>query len=171
MSNQIPERLIAFNAYDGNNVLLGVVDVELPEIVFMSDTVSGTGIMGEIDSTTIGHTEGMETTINYRTVIDRALKMLSPKGRTLTFRAAQQIANGATGASEAEGLRVTMTVKPKSFAPGTLAPAATTDSSSVFSVTYIAIYLKNKEHLVIDKLNQVFRIEGVDYYAPVRNLL
>ena len=54
-SNKIPERLIGFRVYNDNNDLLGIATVTLPMIEAMTDTVSGAGIAGEVESPVLGH--------------------------------------------------------------------------------------------------------------------
>lgn len=50
MSNPVPERLINFRVYVNGNNQAGVATVDLPDLEFMTDTVSGAGIAGEVDS-------------------------------------------------------------------------------------------------------------------------
>ncbi|QHJ79165.1 MAG: hypothetical protein [Caudoviricetes sp.] len=169
--NQIPERLINFNVYAGDNVLLGVADVELPEITKMTDTISGAGIAGEIESSVLGHFESMEATINYRTVQRVAAELLSSRARQLTLRGAQQVHDASTGETVVQRVRVTMNVQNKGFALGTFAPASNTDSSGTYEVTYLALYIDDKEVLIIDKYNMVFKINGIDELLAVRRAI
>ena len=62
-SNQIPERLINFRVYLDGSDLLGVASVELPSLESMSDTVSGAGIAGEVESPILGHFGSMTVTL------------------------------------------------------------------------------------------------------------
>ena len=171
MANQIPDRLINFNAYVGTAVQRAVADVELPEITKMTDTLSGAGIAGEVDSSVIGHFESMETTINFRVITSEALTLLSSKSKQITLRGAQQVHDASTGETLVKRIRVTMNVQNKGFSLGTLAPASNTDSSGTYEVTYIAVYIEDKEILIIDKFNMVFRVNGVDEMLPVRRAM
>ena len=57
----IPEKIINYKCYiDGEMSPTALVDAELPDIQFMSETISGAGIAGEIDSPTLGHFQNME---------------------------------------------------------------------------------------------------------------
>ena len=60
--NKVPERLINFRVYNDGNDLLGVANVDLPSIEAMSDTVSGAGIAGEVESPILGHFASMTAT-------------------------------------------------------------------------------------------------------------
>ena len=61
-TNSIPERLINYRVYNEANALMGMATVDLPELQAMSDTVSGAGIAGEIDSPVLGHYQAMSST-------------------------------------------------------------------------------------------------------------
>lgn len=50
MDKNIPEKLIDFRCYSDGTDLLGMVDVTLPKVDLMSETVKGAGIAGEIDT-------------------------------------------------------------------------------------------------------------------------
>ena len=55
MANIIPEVLNHFNIYNGANALVGVSgEVELPELEAITDTVEGTGVLGEIEDPVTG---------------------------------------------------------------------------------------------------------------------
>lgn len=168
MANQIPERLINFNVYNGTNVMLGVADVELPEVTKMTDTLSGAGIGGEVESSVLGHFESMEATINFRVVTKAAAELLSSRSRQITLRGVQQVHDASTGETLVQRVRVTMNVQNKGFALGTFAPASNTDTSGTYEVTYLALYIDDQEVLVIDKFNMVFKVNGVDELLAVR---
>ena len=65
--NKIPEKTIAFNVYRDGTVLMGVATVELPQLQAMTETISGAGIAGEIDSPTLGHFQSMTAKLSFRT--------------------------------------------------------------------------------------------------------
>lgn len=61
-ANYIPDRTINFNVTaDEGNIFLGVGTVDLPEIQKMTDTLSGSGIAGEVETPIPGHFQSMET--------------------------------------------------------------------------------------------------------------
>lgn len=168
---QIPEKLNNFSAFLNGNTWLGVADVTLPNFESMTETLSGAGIAGEVDSPTLGHFSSMTTTINWRTVVQEALLLLGQKSHTIDFRGAQQTYNSSTGEYKMFGLRVSMKVMPKTGTLGSLTPASPTETSNEFEVTYIKIFIDGKEVLELDKFNFIFKVAGTDYLAPVRQLL
>lgn len=73
--NKVPERLINFRVYNDGNDLLGVANVDLPSIEAMSDTVSGAGIAGEVESPILGHFGSMTATFTWRTITPELAKL------------------------------------------------------------------------------------------------
>ena len=67
-TNQIPERLINFRCYRNGNDLLGVATVTLPQFQAMTDTVSGAGIAGEVETPVLGHYSSITATVSFRTI-------------------------------------------------------------------------------------------------------
>ncbi|KEQ22307.1 phage major tail tube protein [Paenibacillus tyrfis] len=168
---QIPEKLINFSAYLNGNEYLGAADLTLPNLESMTETLSGAGIAGEVDSPTLGHFSSMTTTINWRTVDRSAIRLLGQKSHAIDFRGSHQLYNSATGEYRPSGIRVTMKVMSKTGTLGNFAPASPTETSNEFEVSYIKIFMDGQEVLELDKFNFIFRVEGTDYLAEVRQQL
>lgn len=165
---KVPDRLINFNAYADGNTLLGVVDVELPSITPMTETLSGAGIMGEIETPLLGMIESMETSINWRTITRQAILLAAPGSHAVEFRGSMQILDGATGACTTEAVRVSMTLMNKEYGLGSFEPNATTDSAHTFSVTRLSVWLGGKNVILIDQLRSIFYIDGKDHLKSYR---
>jgi hypothetical protein len=89
----IPEKVIQFDCYDSNGtVLLGTTDVELPKFESLSDTISGAGIAGEIESITPGFFKPQQVKLKWRTVTEAALLLLAPTVQALSMYGAVQVA-------------------------------------------------------------------------------
>lgn len=170
MSNIIPEKVAMWNGYIGKKQLSGLIDAEMPSITFLTDTISGAGIAGELDSALIGQTEAMETVLNFRLPTKEALELMSPNGTKLTLRAGMQTIDKSTGTTLPQGFRVVMSIKPKGLELGSLTVGEGTETSVTFEVLAISVYVADASIVEIDKLNGVFRINGVDYLAPYKSL-
>ena len=168
MINPIPERTINFNVYDDSSALLGIATVDLPDIEAMTDTVTGAGIAGEVDSPTLGHFGSMTLTINWRVPVGDVTKLQAPKTHHIEMRASQQINDPALGEVLTQSFRVVTRCQPKTLSLGSLEPSAAADTSTEFEVSYIKIFIANVEVLEIDKYNFIFKINGVDYLQNVR---
>lgn len=168
---QVPEKLINYTAYKDGSTFLGTVDVTLPSLEALTETVRGAGIAGEIDSPTLGHYGSMTVTLNWRTITAEKVKLHAPVAHALDFRGAQQVYDSANGTYSSQGVKVTVKAVPKTGDIGKLDPGTTTDSTNELEVTYIKIQMDGKTSLEIDKFNFICVIDGVDYLAAVRQQL
>lgn len=166
--NKIPERLINFRVYNNGNDLLGVATVELPELEAMSDTVSGAGIAGEVESPVMGHFGSMTTTITWRTIEKSLAELAKPDAHALEVRGSEQVYDAANGIYSTVPVRCSMRVSPKTVSLGSFEPGSTTDSEQEFEVTYLKLEVNKKEVVEIDKYNYIARFNGVDVLAKVR---
>lgn len=171
MANVVPEKLINFRVYQDGNDLLGIADVELPSLEVMTETVSGAGIAGEVDSPIPGHFGSMTLRLNWRTVTKPTIHLAAPRTHSLDLRGAIQLYDAGAGTYKTSQLRVTVRAIPKTTELGNLAPAATGDVGNEFEVTYIKVVIDGKTMAEIDKFNYICMIDGVDYLKPVRQAL
>lgn len=171
-TGMIPEKIINFKAYfDGSASHSALVDVTLPTIEFMTDTINGAGIAGEMESPVLGHTQAMTTEFNFRTITATDFNTLEPRSYQIELRAAPQSTVQSTGKIEVSKLSIVIKGTPLSHDLGTLAVGATTDSTKSFSTTYIKIEYDGKVVLEIDKINMKYAVNGTDYLIAVRNAL
>ena len=165
-NNYIPEKINDFNTYlDGNKMIGVAASVTLPEVKMKTSTVSGAGINGEIDSPTIGQFESMEQEIDFNVLYSSAMDMLSPLSVVnLTLRAAQQVYD-KTGGYAFKGLRVVEMGRVKTFNPGKVEKAKVT-----LELTYLLVENDGSPLLEVDKLNGVYKVNGVDMLAGISEL-
>lgn len=168
MSNLVPERLINFRVYREGNNLAGVATVDLPELEAMSDTVSGAGIAGEVESPILGHFGSMTTTINFRTVTAEAAKLAAQKSHALELRGSQQVYDAGNGQYKTSPIKVVMRCIPKTVSLGSLEVGATTDTANEFEVTYLKVYVDGQVQIELDKYNFKYIVGGEDLLARVR---
>lgn len=152
--------------YEGKFV--GTADVELPELTWKSETTSGAGYMGDIDTIAVAHLEAMEATINFHTATEIMHKLSAPKTHELVFRASLQGRETARSRITHTPYRVTILAEPKSISLGKLETAAKMESGITMAVNYIEIALDDKVITKIDKLNYICVIDGVDYSEEIR---
>lgn len=168
-SNNVPERLINFRVYyGGSSDLLGIATVDLPEIEAMSDTVSGAGIAGEVESPVLGHFGSMTTTFTWRTIEKSALTLSQQKAHTVDVRGSQQVYDAGNGVYKTIPVRVSMRIVPKTVTLGSFEPGSTTDTEQEFEVLYLKVVVDGKTLCTIDKFNYVAEIGGEDGLSSVR---
>lgn len=169
--NKIPEKLTNFSAYRDGDDFLGVVDVELPSLEALTETIKGAGIAGEIDSPVIGHYGSMSVKLNWRTLSVPVIQLAKQKTHALDFRGSQQIYNAGTGEYEHQGVKISTRAIPKSTESGKFEVGATTGSANELEVVYIKIEIDGKRILEIDKLNFIAFVDGEDALEAVRKNL
>lgn len=163
-----PDKLINYMCYLEGNKLVGTTDVTMPDISFMSETLKGAGIAGEIDSPTIGHTQSMSVSINWRSLIDDNVSFAAPKTYLLDFRGSQQVYDESSGEYVSKALKLVMKCIPKAVGLGTLDTSVTVGTSTEFEVVYLKLSLEGIEKVEIDKINFIYSVNGVDYLQKVR---
>lgn len=168
MSNPIPEKLINFRTYWEGEDMIGTADVELPSIEAMSETVSGAGIAGEVDSPTLGHFGSMTTTINLRTIPSFAGRIMAQRSHQFDFRGSQQVYNAADGQYQTIPVRCVMKATPKNIELGSFNVGQMTETSKEYEVTYLKMWVDGSVQIEIDKYNFIARIGDVDFLAAVR---
>lgn len=170
-NNFVPEKINDANAYlDGDKMIGCGASFDLPEITSKTSTTSGMGIGGEIESPTIGQFESMEQEVSFNTLYSSAVDMLNPLNTVnLTFRAAQQVYD-KTGGYAFKGLVVTERGRVKTFKPGKIEKGEAMDASVTIELTAITVTVDGTEVIAIDKLNSIYRVNGVDVMAGISDL-
>lgn len=164
-----PDKTINYNVYDDGERLLGTATIELPEIAYVADTLSGAGLAGEIETPVLGHLQAMQVTLNWNTIEESTLSMLANRSRTLTLRSSQQKLDTAAGELVSVPVKITIKSLPKSVSLGNLEMGAKTDSTSVLEVTYIKIDIDSATVLEIDKANYICKVGDEDLLSQVRS--
>jgi len=171
MSNKIAEKLINFRVYNESKDLLGVADVDLPDITSMTDTISGAGIAGEVESPTLGHYGSMQLSLTWRTTNDNTMALCKPMAHQLELRGAVQVYDAGSGKFSTVAQKIVVKAVPKKTGLGKLAVGKGQDSKSEFEINYIKVFLDGKEKFELDKYNYICKIDGEDFLAETRTAL
>ena len=170
MSKQ-PEAYIDFETYEGKTNFIGIAKATHPNINFLTQTITGAGISGNIEAVLIGMVDAMTLGLEFRSATDAAVKLLQPKKHNLEMRVAEQYWNTTKQRKEVVADKYVYVIMPKNFTPGAVAPASAADASGEYSVYYYAAYKDGKQLWEIDPWNYKCVINGVDYMADVRKAL
>ncbi len=163
--------VINFKVYENANDLLGIAEVTLPEIAQKTEEITGAGIAGGVSVPFIGQIEAMTTTLNFRSLTKSAIKLAEPVKHQLDLRAAQQYTDSSTGKVGIDRIKHVVIVQPVKINPGKLAPASTADAAVELATLYLATYINGEEVLEIDPINNIYKVNGVDYLTEVRKAL
>ena len=118
----IPGVINNFNLYNDGTVLVGLTgEISLPDFEGMTETLSGPGILGEIEEVIIGQFGSMELEIPFRILDEDAFKLMSPAtSLNLTLRASEQFTVKSTGGIDYKGMRVVVRGRMKKLTSGTV---------------------------------------------------
>ena len=169
MAKNIPDKINDFNVYDDGNRLVGIgEEVTLPDIEMMSETVIEPG--GEVDSPTIGQFASGQVEIPFQSLTQGTFDMMNPlKAVNLTLRASQQEMDG-NGNIVFVGIRAVFRGRPKTLTAGSIKKGSGTGTSIAIEWTYYMLEIDGKKVVEIDKLNSVFKVNGIDILAQSKRL-
>ena len=167
----IPTKINKYNIYNEGNRLLGAGDeLPLPDFEALAETVSGAGILGEIDDPTVGYFGNQEMEIPFRVLDQEATDMLDmTKAVHLEIRGAEQTTN-SRGDIEFRPVRVVVRGRSNKFSPGKMKAGSPMETKITLSILYILIELNEKPVLELDKINPTYKINGVDILAPIMEM-
>lgn len=164
-----------FRVYDGENTneIVGTTgEITLPTLEQKTSTVSGAGILGEIEEGVVGHFGSIKMDIPFRVISTDVFKLMrTDKPTGITIRGAVQGIDTSNSQATFSQMKVTVKGKVKSVNPGKVKAGEQMDCSITLELTYIKIEYDNKVGLELDKLNSVYKVDGVDMLADVSALI
>ncbi len=165
MFGGLPTSLIAFSVYLDAVKDAGVVDIELPNIQFMTDTLSGAGISGEVEVPLPGLVQAMSMKIKKRAVNKQFTTLLAPRVHNLAFRGIVAMADPGhpTLKMKNRNIRIVANVMPKGKNLGKGEIGKSMDSESEFSVLSIRVFVDEIPVTHIDPFNSKFMVDGIEY--------
>lgn len=155
----------------GTKWLSDTVTVTYPDLEWLSETLKGAGINGEIDLPSYGQLGSLVVEVSHNGLNTENIKLFRMEKQELEHRWATQVLNAATGETEIIGKKAIFHGVPKKMGMGVIEPNKAEEPSSAFELLYIKYMIGNKVAFEIDKLNDKVIIDGVDYSAKVWNVL
>ncbi len=169
-SNLVPDKLINAKIYlEGRTDLLGTADVELPSLDYMTESITGLGLAGEIETPTIGHFQSLPFSFSWNVINEKATGLLAPKAHHLDIRASIQKYDGGTGELINKPVKVLLRGLPKKVSLGKLEPGKQMENSTELECVYVKMWIDGEVVLEIDKFNFICNINGEDALASVRS--
>mgnify|MGYP002856507563 FL=1 len=167
--NKVPEMLQETRVYwDGEDNMIGIANVDLPELASNTTSITGVGLSGEVDAPVRGHFQSMELTLNWRTPHVTGLRMSGGNPVSLQIYGSIQNFDSSVNDYVEERVIVSVRGRAKSYAPGTFEAMNTTDSSNTIEVHYIKIEIAGSTIVEIDKYGYKCVVGGVDFMATIR---
>ena len=165
------QSIINFTVYEASVEYVGMAQAPLPDLTALTQSISGAGIAGNVESVILGHFDAMTLGLNFRTVTDQSVKLSEPRRHTIDLRVAQQDEDVVAGKVVVRAVKHILVVIPKSDKGGSVAPAAPSNGSGEYAVRYWATYIDGKKVREVDQLNFICYVNGTDYLADVRKAL
>lgn len=150
-----------FAVYIDGYDLIGVAEFTPPEFVQKTITLSGSGILGEIELPAPGLYEKLEAEIKFTSISQPAFKLINLNGKLLEFKAIVNGLETTTHAVDSQGLYFAVRGTNKSFSIGTIKVGELIDTSFKMELTAIDARLNGEKLFKIDKLNGVFDQLGI----------
>lgn len=166
----LPTVTNTYNVYNKGNMLIGLSDkIDIPDFSAVTEEMSGSGLLGKIQEAVMGHFDSQEMTIPFLNLDNDIFSFADPlEVIDLNLRASQQQLDRKNGTAEWRGLRIAIRGKLKSFKPGQLKQGGRMDASITLEIHYILIEIDGEPKLELDKLNQVYKVNGKDIMEEMR---
>ena len=146
LTGGIPAVLTNAKIYRDGIDLLGVASVELPDFEYLTESLTGLGISGEMDIPVAGQFKALPLKIKWNVPTASATSLLEAVGHYLEARGSIQQLDPGTGTFVQKAFKLVSKAMPKKVIDGT-------------------------ELVEIGKFDFICRINGVDVLADVRNNL
>lgn len=167
----IPDKLINAKVYDDGDELLGVAEVTLPELSYVSEAISGLGIAGEVETPVIGHFSSLTISFSWNSISSQNTRLLNTNGQQLTVYASLQSYDAGLNKLTPKPAKLMVNTQPKKIGLGKAVPGQKMDSDTELEVMSMQLWVGGSEVVHIDKFNFICRINGEDMLAEIKSHL
>lgn len=165
-----PEVINNFRVYNDANRVVGITaEVNIAELQAMTATVSGAGILGEYATSVVGMFQSMSQEIPFRMIDKDFFGMLNTGEQSkIVLRSSVQQRNRETGGTlSTAAMRLVFRGHPTAAKFGTVKIGDMMNASITLELTYILVEIGGKTMLELDKLNSVYKVNGVDLLKDI----
>lgn len=162
--------IINFAVYENGKELVGMADLTLPDVTFLTQTISGSGLGGNVEAV-LPLIDALTATLNFRVLNKSAAQLATPTQHTLDCRGAQQEIDNVRGTVKEVAVKHLLVGTPKTFKPGKLAPASSGDTSIELALDRYTCYVEGKKTIDICARTMDCYINGVDYLKGTKKAL
>ena len=175
MSKKISTKTIQAAIYDRTSGSAKYVDdsatYKRPDIEMLTDGFSGLGIMGEIDLPAIAQVGGMEGEIGFTASNKRVTALFTPGSHVIEARWVTNVLDTATGKSKTRANKEICTILPKNLGLGDIEANSANEPTLTYEIIAYEYICDGESLIKVDKLNNVFKINGTDYAKQIRDAL
>ncbi len=167
---KIGNKVINYSVYVSSKKVGDTSSVELPEIEYLTDSIKGAGIIGEIDLPSV-QVGSMSLSISTRVSNNPDDLALLMSARDIEIRWVTDAIDTSNVSSDVIGHKAFIKGVPKKIGEGKIEPGAGQDGSYEYEVISYKRITDGKTVLEIDKLNGVFKVNGIDQVKSINSLL
>ena len=160
-----------YNCYQDGKKMVGLTDeVTLPDFDALTETLSGAGILGEIDEPTLGHFGASEIEIPFLMIDNQMFEMMDMSSSVnLTLRISNQAIEQANFKTDFMPSRFVIKGKKKGFTMGSAKQGSAMKPSVKVEILYILIEVNGKKKFELDKINVVYKVNDKDLLQKARS--
>lgn len=168
-------KTLQYKAYDRTKgkpeFMPDVTSYKRPDIEEMTDTISGAGIMGEIDLPTLGQLSSLEVEFGFRRANKKSIELFAQEAHEIEVRWVTDVLDTAGAKITTCANKDIIKTVPKKLSLGNIETNSTNEATVSMECIYFK-HIQDGETLIeIDKLNNVFIVNGVDYAKAIREAL
>ena len=168
---KVGNKVINYSVYAATKKVGDTTSVELPEIEFLTDSIKGSGIIGEIDLPSLYQVGSMSLSISTRVSNNPDDLALLMSARDIEIRWVTDSIDTSTASADVVGHKAFIKCVPKKLGEGKIEPGSGQDGSYEYEILSYKRVSNGKNILEIDKLNGVFKVNGVDQTKSINSLL
>lgn len=166
-NNDIKSAIVADTVYCNDKLVAKDVEFTLPGIEFATADVQA---MGTMSVPVFGQINNMQLTIKKIGFDEGFSKINKLESQNFEFRWVQTVVK-SDGTVAEEGCKAFLRTLPASIPDQAVSPGNATELESTLTVTRSQLYINGKESYCVDRLNNVLRVGGKDYYEKYKNML
>ena len=155
---------------NGQNNLVGIGEVELPNLETATVSLNQIGMVSEYDAVLTGHYKKLEAKIKMECIDETLLNFNNEGELMIECKGVIQKMNRITHAPTYIGLDVTFKGMLKKFDGPKLKPGNKLESSLDLSLSYYKVMIDGKEIALLDVFNRISNING-ETNGKIRRLL
>lgn len=170
MSSKILDKsaaILGLTVYCDGVLIARDVKISLPSI---TNTTVDVSAMGTLSVPLAGIFDDMETSISLTGHDLLTSKMYEPRWHDLEIRSVQTDIT-KEGGEDRKAIKHKLLVYPKEIPMGDIEVGATTERESTFACRRYQQYINGKETMMIDRLQHLLRIDGVEYSSDIEGSL
>lgn len=169
-------KTIQYSIYNRGNggkaeFITDTTSIKRPSLEVMTDTVKGAGITGEIDLPTFGQLSAMEYEISFKRTNEKAVDLFGQKTQHIETRWVTDVLNTTSGNIVTCANKEIIKGVPKKLDLGNIETNSNNEASVTLEILYYKFIQDGKSLIEIDKLNNVFIVNGIDYAKSIREAL